>query len=131
MNHLVEDDMTQELKGLLEQWSTAELQSDNEAIDYILVDDFVGVGPRGFTLTKDAWLQRYTTGGLVNEAFALDETQVRVYDNTAIVIGRLTQQATYQGHNASGQFRATLVWVWRQDRWWFASLHLSPTFGPA
>ena len=62
-----------------EQWAAAELRGDTPALGEILVEDFVGVGPRGFTLTKEQWISRHETGSLEYESFGLDEVEVRLY----------------------------------------------------
>jgi ketosteroid isomerase-like protein len=59
-------------------------------------------------------------------AFGLDEIKVRAYnDDTAIVTGHQTQQATYRGNSVPGQFRITLVFIQQQGQWRLASLQLS------
>lgn len=114
-----------QLKQLAEQWAAAEQSADTAAIERTLADDFVGIGPLGFLLSKQEWLQRHQSGALRYTAFTVDDTQVRVYGDAAIMIGRITQGGTYQGHDTSGQFRATLVWVQQQGRWRLAGLQLS------
>jgi ketosteroid isomerase-like protein len=128
--HSTTADQREQIAHCLEQWRAAELHGDSAALAGMLADDFVGVGPRGFMLPKAAWLARYAAGDLVNQAFALDDVQVRMSGAAAVAVGRLTQDTTYQGRSAAGQFRATLVWV-RQERWMLAGLHVSPMAGPA
>jgi ketosteroid isomerase-like protein len=41
----------------------------------------------------------------------------------AIVIGRLTQEATYRGNPMNVQMRTTLVFVRQHGRWHLAGLH--------
>ena len=54
------DDVT----TFLADWTTAERDPDISALEEKLTDDFLGVGPLGFTLPKDAWLARHRTGPL-------------------------------------------------------------------
>jgi ketosteroid isomerase-like protein len=117
---------TQQLEELVEDWSAAELHGDTTFLGRILTDDFVGIGPRGFTLTKDQWLTRYESGDLRYESFGLDEVRVRLYGGAAVATCRQSQAGEYQGHDVRGEFRATLVFVEQQGRWLLASLHLSP-----
>lgn len=113
----------QELARLADKWATAELQSDTAALERILADNFVGVGPLGFLLTKPEWLARTQSGDLKYTAHAVDEVTVRTYDGAAIVICRLTQQAAYRGNPINAQLRTTLVFVRQQGQWQLAGLH--------
>lgn len=54
-------------RDLSERWAIAEQQGDYEALEALLADEFKAVGPRGFLLDKDEWLQRYRTGRLKHE----------------------------------------------------------------
>jgi hypothetical protein len=44
---------TEELSDLANDWVAAELDGDTTSLKEILADDFVGVGPRGFSLTRE------------------------------------------------------------------------------
>jgi hypothetical protein len=114
----------QDLAPLADAWATAELHGDTAFLEKLLADDFIGIGPLGFFLTKQEWLTRHQSGDLRYESFSLDEVKVRVYNDAAILIGRQTQNATYRGNNIPGQFRIALVFV-RQGQWRLANLQLS------
>jgi hypothetical protein len=85
------EQIEQEVTRLAEAWATAELQSDTAFLERTLADDFVGVGPLGFLLTRQEWLARLQSGDLKYTAHTLDEVKVRVYNEAAILIGRLTK----------------------------------------
>ena len=126
-------DQTQNVKELGENWAAAELRGDTLSLEEILANNFVGVGPRGFTLTKDQWLSRHDTGSLRYESFGLDEVEVRLYGDAAVAVCRQSSRGAYEGENGrfeiDDQFRATLVFVRQAGRWRLAGLQLSPILG--
>jgi hypothetical protein len=116
----------QEVMRLADNWATAELRGDSAFLEKTLADDFIGIGPLGFMLTKQEWLARHEAGDLKYESFSLDEVKVRVYnDDAAVLIGRQSQNAAYRGNSIPGQFRITLVFVQQQGQWQLVSLQLS------
>ena len=126
------DDRSRQLEEFAHEWAAAELRGDTAFLEGALTDDFVGIGPLGFMLTKEQWLARYESGDLVYESFALDEVEARFYGEAAVVTCRQSQTGTYQGQAVDvmqGEFRATLVFVEREGRWLLAGLHLSPIAG--
>jgi ketosteroid isomerase-like protein len=127
------NDQTQQVMALGEDWAAAELRGDTSSLGGILADDFVGVGPRGFTLTRDQWLSRHEAGSLTYEAFGLDEGEVRLYGDAAVMVCRQSSRGAYEDENGrfelDDQFRATLVFVRQGGRWLLAGLQLSPILG--
>jgi ketosteroid isomerase-like protein len=126
-------DQTQNVTTLGEDWAGAELRGDTAFLAEILADDFVGVGPRGFTLTREQWLSRHGTGSLRYEAFGLEEVQTRLFGDAAITVCRQSARGVYEDENGrfdlDDQFRATLVFVKQDESWQLAGLQLSPILG--
>jgi ketosteroid isomerase-like protein len=126
----------QEIIRLAETWTAAELRGDTAFIEKTLADDFIGIGPLGFLLNKQQWLERHRSGDMKYETLALDEAQVRLYSGVAILIGRTVQNSNFRGHGVQAQLRTTLVFVQQQETWQLASLHYCgigqpPTFTQA
>lgn len=121
---------TDQINELERRWVAAEEHGDVAELDALSTGDFTFVGPLGFVLDKQQWLHRYRTGELVTRVLVWEDVQVRQYGDTAVAIGTHTQQATFQGNPADGQFRATHVAVHDCDRWLFAGMHMSPVGGP-
>lgn len=119
------DQTEQEVARLVDAWAAAELRGDVAFLESALADDFVGIGPLGFMLTKQEWLARHQSGDLKYTAFTADEVKVRVYTEAALVTCRQIQQAAYRGSPVPGQFRASLMVVRQDGRWRLAGLQLS------
>ena len=115
----------QAVTRLVDAWAVAELGRDTAFLESALADDFLGIGPLGFMLTKQEWLARHQSGELRYTAFSVDEVKVRVYTEAALVTCRQVQQATYRGTPVPGQFRASLMVVRQDGRWRLAGLQLS------
>jgi uncharacterized protein (TIGR02246 family) len=124
---------TQDVTALGQDWAAAELRGDTAFLAEVLAEDFVGVGPRGFMLTRGQWLSRHEAGSLTYESFQLDELQTRTYGDAAITVCRQRARAVYQDENGrlelDDPFRATLVFVRQEGRWKLAGLQLSPILG--
>jgi ketosteroid isomerase-like protein len=127
-------DQTWQLEKLGEEWAAAELRGDTAALERVLADDFVAVGPLGFMLDKEQWLSRHDSRSMTYESFEWDEVQVRIHGDAAVMIGREAARGRYTDgdfrYEIQDQFRATLVFVEEQGRWLLLSLHLSPIAGP-
>jgi ketosteroid isomerase-like protein len=115
----------EQLVEVVQRWTAVELQADAGSLDTLLADNFIGIGPRGFVLTREQWIARYRESDLRNEAFALHEMAVREYGNTAMVVAIQDQRSSFQGHDASGRFRITLILVRQDDRWQIAGWQAS------
>lgn len=115
-----------DVRELSERWADAERRGDAATLEALAVADFKLVGPLGFVIDREQWVDRARSGDFVTSALEWDEVSVRVYGTAAVTIGRHTQQATYRGQPSDGQFRATHIAVQTDDGWRLAGMHLSP-----
>lgn len=123
-------DITAHVRATVDTWTAAERGGDTRVLRSLLTEDFAGIGPHGFQLDKQQWLDRYDSGALVNEAFATEELVVRPCGNdTAIVNGVQTQTGVYRGQSFPGRFRLTAVLARSGDAWAIANIQLSPIAG--
>jgi ketosteroid isomerase-like protein len=112
-------------------WIDAEIKADANALDTLATDDFRLVGPLGFALDKQQWLDRHRSGDLATTALTWHEVDIRDYGDSVITIGTQSQQAAFKGSPSNGDFRVTQVFVRDGERWKIAGMQLSPTiFGP-
>jgi ketosteroid isomerase-like protein len=123
--------MNQTVESFLAEWTDAERTGDTDTLDALLTDDFVGVGPLGFVLPKQAWLSRFA-GGLVYDSFTLEEVQSRQHGDAAVVTARQVGRGTIQGNPLPFEaVRATLTLVGPADHWHMAGIHMSFIAGTA
>jgi ketosteroid isomerase-like protein len=119
------------VEELENRWAKAEIDADVTTLDELTTADFTLVGPFGFVLDKQQWLDRYRTGDLVTSELDWRDRQVRELGDTALVIGVHAQKAAYKGTPSDGRFRATHISVRTDDGWRLAGMHLSPIGLPA
>jgi ketosteroid isomerase-like protein len=108
-----------------QQWANAEMHMDSDALERLLDDDFAAVGPRGFVLSRQQWLDRYRSGDLKNDEFDWQDVSVREHGDAAIATGVQTQKTFHKGQEMSGRFRVSHVYVRKMNRWRIAHIQIS------
>ena len=110
-----------EVLDLVDPLAKAEQGNDPEALEGLLADDFVGVGPLGFVLTASSGWPASATAW--EPAFAVEDAQ-RDYGTAAVVVGvgprrPASRAATTPAGSASPWSRR------RPDgRWLLANAHI-------
>jgi ketosteroid isomerase-like protein len=120
-----------ELQALERRWTEAETTADAQALEELAAGDFMLIGPAGFVLDRQQWVDRYQDGDLVTHTLSFEPASTRVYGDLAVTIGRHVQTAAYQGRPVDGAFRATHLAVRDEGGWRLAGMHLSPIVDPA
>ena len=107
----------QAVRQLFDELVTAYAKNDAAAPARILADDFTFTNPFGEVMTKEQRIGEIKPGGIMFDSYSVDDVNVRVYGDTAVV----TNQATLAGKRGdqviSGQYRVTSVFVKKGDRW--------------
>jgi ketosteroid isomerase-like protein len=117
--------MSDDITNFLSAWSEAERTRDLAFLDANLTDDFVGVGPLGFSLPKPAWLARHQGDDLRYETFDLDEIAVRRFGPVAVVTARQDAVGAFQGNPTPQVLRNTMILVDDGGAWRLAGIHMS------
>ena len=102
------------IRELESQWARAEVAGDVSTLDKLATEGFTLVGPFGFVLDKQQWLDRYRSGDLTTSELDWHDLRIREIGDTALVIGVQDQRAAYRGTPSNGQFRRPREsWLWR------------------
>lgn len=99
------------------QWVAAHRQLNTDVIDAIMAHDYTQITDSGAVLGKEEVLPTYQTTERHWEIAEGDEYQVRIYGDTAVVIGRWRGKGINHGHAFDYQARFMAVYVKRDGRW--------------
>ena len=108
------------IEALEQQWVAAILGKDTATIDRLLADDFVG------TTNSQRYVKRQALDDVrdgTHTILRLDDVQVRVYGDTAIVDIDQTEKSRHGKADFSGSYVFTDVWVKRDGVWKAVSSH--------
>jgi ketosteroid isomerase-like protein len=105
------------LKKLEQDWLDAYREGNADKMGKILADDFIGRWADGSTQTKEEQLKAIRSGEEKHSSNHLDECNVRIYGDTAVVTGIQTEQSILEGRDGSGIYSYTDVFVKRHGRW--------------
>ena len=119
-----------QVAALSEQHRLAAIEGDTKALDAVLADDWVVVGPTGAVETKRQQEKKIKDKSLVFEAIDPKEVKVRVHGDAAIVMGLYHIKATRNGRTVDGVFRNTGVFTKQAGRWRCAFNQVTPVAGP-
>jgi len=112
------------------RWAAAEVAGDTAALEAMVADGFRLVGPLGFVLDREQWLDRYRSGAFTTHTLDWHDVSVAHHEGVAVAIGIQTQEAHYGEHESNGSFRVTQVLVPQGDGLVLAGMHLSPLAAP-
>ena len=100
-----------EIDQLEEVWRNALLKSNAAAMDALLADDYMAITPSGTLQTKDQAMASLRSGQTHITTLNISERRVRFYRATALVTSVAEVKGTAGGHDISGSYRYTRVYV--------------------
>jgi ketosteroid isomerase-like protein len=107
----------QELVKLEREFGDAFLKQDAALYDRIEAADFAGIDALGGVYTKAQDIAGTKNGEWKVQSFQLSDMKVRIYGDTAVVMGQFSQKAQYKGADRSYMGRFTDTWFRRDGRW--------------
>lgn len=103
-------------------YAEAVLRQDVPTLERLLADDFIATSSRGEVRNKSQEIDDIKPSSKPDpdyamEDFKLDDVNVRIFGETAIVTGRSTLKVSYKGQSGTSLFRYTRVYAKRKGRW--------------
>jgi ketosteroid isomerase-like protein len=112
-----DDPVRTRLIALAKDWGEAIVSNDATRIGSFMADDWVMVSESGVS-AKEQFLSLVESGELTHSAMTgVGRPRIRVYGDTAVSTGRVTNTAHYQGRRFDADEWTTDVFVNRNGRW--------------
>jgi len=117
-----------ELMQLERDIGKANINADYAFFDRVEAEEFIFTDAGGGVTTKKQdleGLKQPPNPDVKLVAYDVDDMSVRIYDETAVVTGRVTTRRLIKGEASTSQSRFTDVFVWRDKRWQLVAGHSS------
>jgi ketosteroid isomerase-like protein len=111
------------------EWLLAHLHLDIPALERLMDPDYLQIGAGGDVLDKEQVLASFRSGERHWDEAHSDEHHVRVYGNTAVVVGRWQARGENAAQHFDYQARYVSVWVCRDGEWRMVSDQSTPIPG--
>ena len=121
----VRADDVDEVRRLDKEITVATWTADPLWFETNVADDYVLISPNGTTRGKRDIIRELATPGLKMEPYDPIEVNIRIYGDTAIVVGRMLQRFTLGRVRYANDLRYTDVWVKKKGKWILVSGHTS------
>ena len=107
----------QEIMRIENERNRAVVDGDAAALDWLTAADYSFITLRGELRTKDEIVKGFKSGSFHYDTRTISDLTVRVYGDTAVVVGRSSQKGTENGKDYSGDYRFTRVYVKQNGHW--------------
>jgi len=107
----------QALEKKAHAYADALTKRDVKALDEIWSPEYTFVNPRGELLSKAQRIANIKSGTTEFQTMSPQKDRLHVHGNFAVEVGRIVVEGEYSGHESSGEYRYTTVWIKIQKRW--------------
>ena len=110
--------MLSEVQGLSESWFQAWLDKDAATVERLMAEDYLYIGPSGFTLNRQAILTIIRSPSYRLDHGKRSEVVVRALGHDAAVVRHRYQGAgSYEGTSFTDDQRCAMVWEKQAGEW--------------
>lgn len=125
------DTDVRELQRLETVWNEAHEHGDADALSKLWADDLEVAVPRMPVMTKSEALKFARSGRMKFLSYRTSDVRIRVYDDAAVVTGRLQRTRSMNGQETSEDWRFTKTYIRdSQQQWRVVSFHASEAAQP-
>jgi hypothetical protein len=114
-----------EFSRLEKVWNEAHLNNDAEALEKLWADDLIITVTNMPVMTKSQALSFLRSGRMKFQRYETSDIHVRVYDNSAVVSGKLQRTRNVDDQKIEDNWQFTKMYVRQQGRWQVVAFHSS------
>jgi len=119
-----------QVRALDKQQREAALRGETTFEEQYTANEYVSINPAGVLSTREQTLARMKSGVVKLEAIDVDQEEVHVYGDVAVITGREHVRGSYKGHTFDNTARYSRVWVRRESLWKLVLFHETPIAQP-
>jgi len=113
------------LTAQADRWDKAIVAKDRAAIERNMAEDFRQIDGAGNIETKSSFVEDLLSPKLRIEPYTVEEFEVRLYGEVALLSGRTRMTGTYDGKPFNTHYRYIDVYVRRAGEWKIVSVQIS------
>lgn len=108
-----------------EAWDRAIVRKDRAAIAANMADDFRQIGSSGNVANRDEFIAGIVADDLEIDPYTVEEFDVRVYGDVALLSGRTHMTGRYNGKGFTSHYRYVDVYVRKDAAWKVANVQIT------
>jgi ketosteroid isomerase-like protein len=113
------------LKRLSDSWDAAIVRKDQAAVAGNMAEDFRQIDGYGNLETKKSFVAGIIDAKLTINPYTVEEFEVRLYGDTALLSGRTHMTGTYDGKPFESNYRYIDIYVRRDGQWKIVSVQIT------
>jgi ketosteroid isomerase-like protein len=114
-----------ELSAQADAWDKAIVRKDRAAIETNMADDFRQIDGAGNVESKASFVDGLLSPDLQIDPYAVEDFDVRVYGDAALLSGRTRMTGRYRGEPFVSHYRYVDVYIRRGGAWKIVSVQIS------
>jgi len=114
-----------ELTRLSDAWDKAIVRKDEKAIADNMAEDFRQIDPNANLETKQSFVAGIIDPKLTIDPYTVEEFEVRLYGDTALLSGRTHMTGKYDGQVFESNYRYIDIYVRRNGAWKIVSVQVT------
>ena len=114
-----------DLSAQADRWDKAIVRKDRAAIEENMAQDFRQIDGQGNIETRNSFVEGLMAAELEIDPYAVEEFQVRLYGDVALLSGRTKMTGRYEGKQFHSHYRYIDVYVRGSQGWKIVSVQIS------